>query len=410
MTRHFTVTALAIGLALWPAAWADGTTSGKPTTTRAAAAKPPTTQPTAEAQDPAVTAAMECYARVTEYYLTSRLDKAKAELRLSTRHLAKMTPQARADLIHVRRSLPGHRPAWWKHCRSGSNVSFRAQIWNRSFTANYMPSESFGFQAPVGIKDGKIQIIVSWQPNMVDNDEAFTHPFAKDRHLTKGHVGEAIIWHELGHNYITNFLPLAQVIKLYDEHIMLFSHLQEFYADMTSLYHCSPRARLAMLWMRLDSLRYYSAAECHTRAAHAIGALILANVLTKPEKWPSVHFPPKVPESRIELNTLVYVLNNLEAKWSIAEDRALREMLKKFIFAQGEKVLRSRGTLSLPNRQSFKVVATDDRDLQPKRDAWVAGRLKAIIAAGRADKPKKAVKREIRITPDGIEIRIPVDK
>ncbi len=414
MIRNVTLAVLIVALSLCVGLRSQFTAAETPPSAEDAkdktAATQPTTAPTTRPLTPAEMAAkeaMECYERIATCYLNSQLDKAKAELKLSGRHMAKMTPQARKDLMYLRRALPTYRPVWWKNCRSSSNVSFRAKIWNRSFTANYMPSSSFGFQAPVGIKDGEIQVIVSWQPNMVDNPGAFNGPFAEGRNLTRANVVEAIIWHELGHNYITKFLPLQHVITLYNEHHMLFTHLQEFYADMTTLYHASPRAALAMLWTRVSSLRYYSEAECHDRASHAIGALLLADMLSKPDKWPSIHFPPKVPESRIELNTLVYALDKLDPKWSIGEDQALRVMVKKFIFSQGEKVLRSRGTLVLPNRQSFKLMATDDRDLQVKRDAWVAGRLKAIIASGRADKPSKE-KASMRLLPGGrIEIIMP---
>ncbi len=52
----------------------------------------------------------------------------------------------------------------------------------------------------------------------------------------------------------------------------------------------------------------------------------------------------------------------------------------------GEKVLRSKGRIRLPNKLSFKIMTGDDHELQPKRDTWVADKLKAIIKSGRADK------------------------
>jgi G3E family GTPase len=170
---------------------------------------------------------------------------------------------------------------------------------------------------------------------------------------------------------------------------MLFQHLQEFYADMTALYHCSPRARLAVLMVRLDELTWYRQEGAHARAAHAIGALVLSEFLADPNAWPSVHFPPKVPDRDAERNTLVYVYEHFDPNWTLDEDRALRRKTERFIRAKGETVLRTKGRIDLPNGLAFWIMATNDREEQPKRDKWVAERLAAIIASGRADEPQK---------------------
>src|SRR5690606_38137684 len=201
----------------------------------------------------------------------------------------------------------------------------------------------------------------------------------------RGDLGELIVWHELGHSYLTNALTLPQIIELYTQHEILFIHLQEFFADLTSAYHTSPRGIRAVLQARLDGLDAYDDDEPHTRAAPAIGALVVRDMLLNPDDWPSVHFPPKVLEQQVELNTIIYVYETWDRDWSVAEERRLRELVGAFVRREGDATFRRRGTLNLPGGGQFKLMVAEDRGLQAKRDQWTADRLKRLIDTGRAD-------------------------
>jgi len=346
--------------------------------------------------DPKVKAkaeAMAQYKRILECYKSGTLDEVKNEIKKITRQKHLLPRTAQADLAYIPRTLKAYRPSWWKNMRSSSNVSFKATLWGRTLTANFVPSELIGVQGPVGIKNGKLMVVVSWRPSMIDNPKPAKGYLAERHKLTKAAVGEAIGWHELGHNYISYFLPLKYVMELYENHERLYFHLQEFYADMTSLYHSSPGGRMALLFIRADGLQRYDESEEHDRAAHAVGALILANVMVRPDKWPSFHFPPKVPDKDIELNTIFYLYEQIDPNWTITEDKAFRMIIKKFISAYGSKVLRMKGLVPLPNRIPFMLMVSDDRANQKKRDAWVKKKLEALIKAGRADKTAQVKKR-----------------
>jgi hypothetical protein len=78
---------------------------------------------------------------------------------------------------------------------------------------------------------------------------------------------------------------------------------------------------------------------------------------------------------------------NMSPDWTFAEDVALRTLVLDFIKRQGENVLRSRGTITLPNRLQFKLAAGEDRDLRKARDAWVKEKLQAAIDAGLVKPP-----------------------
>jgi hypothetical protein len=186
-------------------------------------------------------------------------------------------------------------------------------------------------------------------------------------------------------------------MELYMKYEMLFSSLQEFYADMTALYHSSPLARRVAMISRIEELEDYRDTEPHARAAHAVASLILAQVLANPGKWPSFHLPNEVPKEDIERNTIVYMYENLDPNWTLAEDKALRESINQFMRAYGEQVLRKKGEVPLPNKLFFTLTATDDRDHKPKRDAWAKEQLEKAIKAGQTDKAPPKKEREIRL-------------
>ena len=326
--------------------------------------------------------------RVKDNYMFSRNEELAEDMAFYRRYRYKLSGAQGKEMSYLHKASKLHRPSWWSKCRSSSNISFPATIWGRKFTANYMPTHSVGYQA-ARLWRGRIQIVVSWRPSMVDNPEEAGGALAKKHKLTKGHLQEAIVWHELGHNYITYFLPVKHGIALYRNHYMLFEKLQEFYADMTAIYHSSPRARLAAMFLRLSLFGDYDDTESHNRAAHAIGSLILSRILSEPAKWPSIHFPPKVPDKYVERTTIEYVYRHIDPKWTLEEDRALREFIHRFIMKKGQSVLRRRGALPLDNKLSFRLMVGEDRNLQKKRDEWIAEKLKGIMASGRADKPAK---------------------
>jgi hypothetical protein len=293
-----------------------------------------------------------------------------------------MTPAQRLDIAYVRQAYAEHRPPWWKNTTSSKNVSFTATIWGRSFKANFMPSEMLGGQV-VGLDEsGRFQTIVTWQPHLVNSPKPIEGEVEEAHKLTEGDMAGAIVWHELGHNYVTQSLPTDQVKVLYTDYRLLFGALQEFYADMTALYHCTPQARKATMMIRVPGLSWNDVNDPHCRAAHAIGAWILAQVLSEPAKWPSFRMPPKTPKDEIERRTILYMYEHIEPSYSLAEDRHLRELVGQFIRTQGATVLKKKGTLTIAKGLDLKLMTAEDRELQTRRDTWVAAELTKGITSG----------------------------
>lgn len=328
--------------------------------------------------------------KAAELLLRGQWAELDEQLKVCAQQRLNMAPEVRDDWSYIQTLAKDCRPDWWSNTTSSSNASFKARIWNRDFIANYMPSEAMGLQAAVGIMDGRLQVIVSWRPSMINDPAPAEGELSQRFSLTKSHIGQVIVWHELGHNYISNFLPLEQVLELYASHAVLYTHLQELYADLTALYHCEPRSRLATLMIRLPELDRYNERDAHARACHAIGSILLSEALADPKAWPSFHWPAAVPERDVERNTIIYLYEHLSPDWTLAEDKALRTLVDAWIRRNGERALRARGTVYLNNRLEFKLMAAEDRDWQARRDEWVKQRLSKIIADGLADTAEPA--------------------
>ena len=341
-------------------------------------------------------AAAEWYGKMVKAYMEADWTTFDEENKLFTKHSRGLTKEQRDDIAYVRGAAVSHRPTWWHRCRSSENVSFKASIWNKPFTANYMPSEMLGAMAPVGIQNGKLMVIVSWRPNYVDDPKKYSNDNqmgvyiedAEKHKFTMAQMAEAIVWHELGHNYVSISLPLKHVITLYDRYGMLYTHMQEFFADLTALYHVSPPARVFLLKMRQGGFRHYDDAEPHTRGcSHGIGSLLLSKIMKEKEKWPSFHMPGKVPDENIERNVILYMYDQLPDRLTFHEERELREWLGKWARSKGNAVLRSKGKVQLENGQQYAIMANDDREYQPKRDQWVKAKIEELIKNKQTDDP-----------------------
>ena len=345
---------------------------------------------TAFAQTPDATAPElpEEYVQATESFMAGEGENMTRLVAAAMRNGRTLSRDQRSLLIRMRREAMNFDPKWWPNVRSTSNVSFKAEMWRKRFAANYMPSEQLGMQAPIDIDPvtDRLKVIVTWRPNLVDNPKPLKGWLAQKHGITQANLAEVIVWHELGHNYITLHLPVAQALELYQNHGMLFSHVQEFYADLTALRHCEPKAARTTLMFRLTEMYGHRDNEPHTRAAHGLAALMLVEWMENPDKWPMVHFPPKVPEKNVELETIKYVYENFDVKWSVEEYMALHDFIDGWVGRHGDRVLRGKGQIRLPNDLEMKLMVSDDREFQPKRDQWVAKKLEELIESGRADK------------------------
>jgi len=331
----------------------------------------------------ATTKAQMAYELLEDTYMHFAPAEWEEALKASYEFTRDYTPRQKADIMYMRKAAIEYRPAWWKNTKSSSAVSFTTTVWGKRFKANYMPSGSLGQQAIVGFDEaGKPQIVVSWQPHWVDSPDAVEGNAARAHLITRGNLAEAIIWHELGHNYVTNGFDYNALYELYTKYRILFDSIQEFYADMTALYHCSPAGRKATFLIRVPGLSWNDVNDPHVRGAMGIGSFLLTTVLSDPAKWPSFNLPTAVPDKNVERKSILYMYEHIDPDYTFDEDRALRELIGKLMRTRGSAIFRSKGTVPLPNGLEYKFTTSEDRDLQVKRDKWVAARLKKAIDAG----------------------------
>ena len=294
------------------------------------------------------------------------------------------------DVIYMNRSAKEYRPDWWKYTKSSTNISFPITMWGKRFVANYMPTEMLGAQTFMwNEKTQQYEIVVTWQPHVVDSPKPLGGDAAEAHQLREGDEAEGIVWHELGHNYIASGFSNQQLGELYTNYSILFHSLQEFFADMTALYYCSPPGRKSIMLLRIEEINWNDVNDPHARGALGIGAYILATVLMNPEKWPSFHLPTMVPDGDTERKTILYMYEHLDPHYSLEEDRQLRDLIGDLIKQQGSAIFRSKGTVPLPNKLEYKITTSEDRDLQIKRNQWVADTLKKAIEAGMVKKVLK---------------------
>lgn len=332
----------------------------------------------------------ESYTKLVESFKAGGVSEIYTLVRAARRDSGKLTAAQRQDIAFIGREWRKVYPEWWKDVSSLKPVSFKAEMWGKKFPANYVPSDELGMQMPIAEdpKTKRLIVIVTWRPQYVGSKQPLEGWLSKKHGITYGNLAEAITWHELGHNYVTLHLPTKDAIELYRNHGVLFHHVQEFYADMTALRHCSPNAARTSFMFRLREFNAYNPLQSHTRAAHGIGAILLTEWLNHPDKWPMVHFPPEVPSENVELNTIMYCYENLDPEWDLTQYARLRSTIDRWMRTgrKGDLVLKNKGRIKLDNRLEMKLIAADDKDWQPKRDAWVAKKLQALIDSGRADK------------------------
>lgn len=337
----------------------------------------------AKNEQAATAEAQSCYEQMVDTYLHFDVKAWDTACKASLKFTGSFTAQQKADIAYMRRAAQEYRPDWWKSTKSSTSVSFPVTIWGKTFTANYRPSAGLGYSGIFDFDEaGRPVIVLSWQAHVVDSTKPLEGDAAAAHQMKEGDEAEAIIWHELGHNFVSLGFDLNQLIELYKKYQILYNSLHEFYADTTALYHCSPPGRKATFLIRISGLHWNDVNDEHVRGSMGIGSYLLANVLSDPAKWPSFHLPTTVPETDAERKCILYMYEHLDPQYTLDEDRNLRELIGNLYRKQGASIFRSKGTISLPNKLEYKMTPSEDRDLQVKRDAWVAATLKKAIDSG----------------------------
>jgi hypothetical protein len=336
--------------------------------------------------------AQQSYEKLVDTYMYFEPDAWNEALKGSYKHHRDFSLAQRKNISYMRRAATEYRPTWWSKTKSSTGITFAAQVWGKRFAVKYMPSEHLGASGILDFDEqGRPQVAATWQPHLVDSKKPLGGDAAKAHQMREGDEAEAIVWHELGHCYITANFNLEQLYALYVDYNILYKSLHEFFADLTALHHCSPPGRKATLLIRISEVAWNDVNDPHVRGALGIGSYMLATILSEPEKWPNFHLPNAVPETDPERKCILYMYEHLDPHYTFEEDCQLRDLAGDLVKKHGSSIFRSKGTIKLPNGLEYKMTTSEDRDSQIQRDKWVAERLKKAIEEGTINKVSKTL-------------------
>jgi hypothetical protein len=158
------------------------------------------------------------------------------------------------------------------------------------------------------------------------------------------------------------------------------SRRQDFRSNLTALYYGSPKSRR---WALLVDLLTWSEKKFAdlpvTGSRKAIGAMFLAEVLANPAKYPSLPLPETLDTAAAEEKLAQHYRHVIDRQgWTLAEDRSLREAIKRLAVANDANVYQTE-RVTLANKLAVSVDPAADAPLREKRDAWLKERFDAAV-------------------------------
>jgi hypothetical protein len=171
-------------------------------------------------------------------------------------------------------------------------------------------------------------------------------------------LGQADVWATL-----TNYALLKD-----DAGKTAFTRYAVFRSDVTGAAYALPRARRWGLWLCCAAyMKKYESPYVTARRAVAGG--LIAEVLTKPDAFPTLR-PPA--DAETEEAVALALKDVFEKKpLSLAEDKAVRDALRALAAANDLFAPTRAGQFALPNGQAVALDPEQDKPLREKRDAWI---------------------------------------
>ncbi len=314
----------------------------------------------AKGDDPA-----EVYSRICQEYLDGKWDALDADLR-AAKNSAGLSAAQQADVAYIRQAVAECRPPWWTQAKAGKKVAIRPVVWGQPLNLTYDPAGQGGVQAHFA--GNTMSLTASWPAAEMDNPDQAEHGF------TKGELNNLGVWSTLGMAKVWSQTPPQSLAGLSEAGKLRLLRGQDFRGAVTGLYYGTPRARRWGEFLYLLSWLEKYAKMPTVYSRKAAGAMFLAEVLANPEKYPSLPLPKTLAGENAEEKLAECYRNRIEKSgWSVAEDRSLREALKKFAAANDLSVYKTQA-VTLPNKLVVALDPDADTALRTKRDAWLKAR------------------------------------
>ncbi len=303
------------------------------------------------------------YERIVKLYLDGQWEELETDLAAKATALAKLPKEQAADVAYIKQAVADGRPAWWKAVKAGKKTPLKVTVWGKTITTAFDPAGKSNVQT--NVTNGVITQTMTWKPDEMDNPAGAEHGFSKGE-LT--HLG---IWQIFGSAEVMLSVPIETQSRLNEAERLLLNRYTDLRSEAAGIYYSSPRARRWGLWLACAGYMDKYAKVQTIQGRKSIGAMLMAEVLGHPERYPSIKLPKDVPAENAEEKLADFLKNWMEKHAvTLAEDKSLREAIKSFAASNSEKGWKA-GQAILPNGLTMALDPAADKGPREKREAWV---------------------------------------
>jgi hypothetical protein len=312
----------------------------------------------------------DVYRQIVQAYLDGKWDELDLALLAAADRLAALPATQQDDVAYIRAAREECHPPWWNLCKAGNKVSFRPNVWGTTLNVSYVPDGQRGVQAQYHNADAAFT--VTWPAAEMDNPTVF------ERGFTKAEANATEVWSSLGTARVWSQTSGRMLAGMGEKEKLRMSRRQDFRSNLTALYYGSPKSRR---WSLLVDLLTWSEKEYAdlpvAGSRKAVGAMFLAEVLATPAKYPSLPLPKSLDAVGAEETLARHYRRVIDRQsWTLAEDRSLREAIKKLAAANDANVYQTE-RVTLANKLGVSVDPAAEGPLREKRDAWLKERFDA---------------------------------
>jgi hypothetical protein len=352
------------------------------TATVLAAGTQPATKP-ATATAPATTAAGPVYDAFVKRYLTGDWDTLATDLAGKQKEIAALPASQAADMAYIKQALAECRPAWWDQIKQGKVTQFKQVVWKQSVQVNYQANDAARFLGSSTANSATVMKL-GWPLKQMDALDPLALPQV-DLNINDDfgfHNGDALngaIWNMLGGAGLTTQLGTK---KLTPTETPQFERFAGFWQNLTAAYYATPPARRLICAQSCAAFESGYDGRLEWTGRRPLGAALLIELTLHADKYKNVKVEPILGLNQLGDAHMVetflakpVVLNFLSGRLTLAEDRALRDLVKTLSDGNANWNV---SKITLPNKLGF--------DLNPDKDGPLAAERVKILNAGPAKK------------------------
>ena len=314
----------------------------------------------ADAPVVAATQSSPNYQLAIKQYMTGQFDELEETLRASD--LLTLKGQERADIAYIRKCIIEVRPTWWKKVKGDNKTPVHFLVFGRSVDATFDPKGKGGVS--MTMTTSKMDMNISWAAGEMDSKDQAEHGF------TKGDLNSLNVFSTLGYAAAYPSIPQSYMQDPSDAKKLLMFRMLDFQGDLGGTYYGSPRARQWGLWLYMHSYldKYAKMQMLNSRKAVALAFMI--EVISNPEKYPSIKLPAKVEADKTEEKLALAIHQPIEKKgWTLAEDKSIRDALRT-LASENPAPIMANGKIKLAAGLFIQLDPEQDSQMLAAREAW----------------------------------------